>query len=512
MDQIVAFHAGNDDFMGSVLVARGNEVLFKKSYGSANLEWKVPNTATTRFRLGSVTKQFTAAGILLLEERGKLKTDDPVKMHLPDAPPAWNKVTIFHLLTHTSGIPSLTEFPDFETWKLSRRSIQQSIDLFRDKPLEFPPGHRYNYSNSGYLLLGYLIEKISGETYETFVKKNIFDPLGMKDSGYDSNETVISSRAAGYTPGPDGIVNAAFVHMSIPHGAGALYSTTEDLLRWTNGLFGGKVLSAASLKKMTTPFKEDYAFGLVVADVNCRKTIKHGGGIEGFNTELTYLPDERLTIVVLANLNGDAPGRITQQLNAVAHGEKIILPTEKTEVKMDPEQLTKFAGIYEVSPAQNMIITVSDGRLSASDGSDKPDPLFAMSATRFFFRKDEAEVEFEQDSAGTVTGLVIHVPDGKVPGKRVADRVEVALPSEILSRYPGIYELSPGFDLTITLEGGKLISQATGQSKIPIYPEAEDKFFTRGMNAQLDFVRGKDGRVSGMVLHQGGRDMKAPRK
>jgi len=132
--------------------------------------------------------------------------------------------------------------------------------------------------------------------------------------------------------------------------------------------------------------------------------------------------------------------------------------------------------------------------------------------TRFFFRKDEAEVEFEQDPGGTVTGLVIHVPDGKVPGKRVADRVEVALPPEILSRYPGIYELSPGFDLTITLEGGKLISQATGQSKIPIYPEAEDKFFTRGMNAQLDFVRSKDGRVSGMVLHQGGRDMKAPRK
>jgi CubicO group peptidase (beta-lactamase class C family) len=486
-------------------------VLFKKSYGSANLEWNVPNTSTTKFRLGSVTKQFTAAAILLLEERGKLKTDDPVKLHLPDAPAAWNKVTIFHLLTHTSGIPSLTEFPDFPTWKLSARTIQQSIDLFRDKPLEFPPGERYNYSNSGYLLLGYLVEKISGGTYETFVKKNIFDPLGMKDSGYDSNESVIPSRAAGYTPGPDGIVNADFVHMSIPHGAGALYSTTEDLLRWTTGLFGGKILSAASLEKMTTPFKEDYAFGLVVSRVNGRKTIRHGGGIEGFNTELTYYPDEKLTIVVLANLNGDTPERITQQLSAVAHGEKVVLPAEKTEVKLAPEQLTKYAGSYEVSPSQNMIITISDGRLSASDGT-KPDPLFAMSATRFFFRDDEAEVEFEHDSAGTVTGLVIHTPDGKIPGKRIADRVEVALQPEILSRYPGIYELSPGFDLTITLEDGKLFSQATGQSKIPIYAEAEDKFFTRVMNAQLDFIKEKDGRVNGMVLHQGGRDMKAPRK
>jgi len=181
------------------------------------------------------------------------------------------------------------------------------------------------------------------------------------------------------------------------------------------------------------------------------------------------------------------------------------------EVKVAPEQLTKFAGIYELSPAQNMIIAVSDGRLTASDGT-KPDPLFAMSPTRFFFQNDEAEVEFQQDAAGAVTGLVIHAPHGKVPAKRLADRVEVALSPEILSRYPGVYRLSPGFDLTITLEDGKLISRATGQSKIPIYAEAEDKFFTRAMNAQLDFVKGADGRINGMVLHQGGRDMKAPRK
>jgi uncharacterized protein YneR len=158
-----------------------------------------------------------------------------------------------------------------------------------------------------------------------------------------------------------------------------------------------------------------------------------------------------------------------------------------------------------------MIIAISDGELSASDGG-KPDPLFALSPTRFFFRNDEAEIEFEQDSNGMVSGLVLHLPDGNVRGKRIADRVEVALPPETLSRYMGVYELSPGFDLTITLEDGQLISQATGQSKIPIYAEAEDKFFTREMNAQLEFVKGQNGRIIGMVLHQGGRDMKAPRK
>ena len=264
MDQIVQSSVANKQFMGAVLVARGNDVLFSKGYGSANLEWQIPNTPSTKFRLGSVTKQFTAASILLLEERGKLKVDDPVKKYLPDAPAAWDKMTIFHVLTHTAGIANFTNFPDYQSTEAIPTTPEKLVARFRDKPLEFQPGDRMNYSNSGYVLLGYLIEKVSGQTYEKFLQENIFTPLGMKDSGYDSNSAVIARRASGYTPGPNGPVNAGFVHMSIPIAAGALYSTTEDLLKWEQGLFGGKVLSAASLQKMTTPFKNDYAFGLEV--------------------------------------------------------------------------------------------------------------------------------------------------------------------------------------------------------------------------------------------------------
>jgi CubicO group peptidase (beta-lactamase class C family) len=218
-----------------------------------------------------------------LQERGKLRVGDPVKTYMPDAPAAWDKITILHVLTHTSGIPSFTSFPDYRATEAQPTTPEKLVARFRDKPLEFQPGEKWNYSNSGYVLLGYLIEKISGEPYATFVQENIFTPLGMRDSGYDSNTAIIKHRAAGYAPGAGGPVHAGYIDMTIPHAAGALYSTTEDLLRWERGLFGGKLLSADSLRQMTTPFKSDYAFGLFVKVTGGHKVIDHSGGIEGFN-------------------------------------------------------------------------------------------------------------------------------------------------------------------------------------------------------------------------------------
>jgi CubicO group peptidase (beta-lactamase class C family) len=313
--------------MGSVLLARGGEVLFSKGYGFANAEWEIPNSPSTKFRLGSITKQFTAACILILEERGKLKTNDPVKTHLPDAPAAWDKITIYNLLTHTSGIPNFTDLPDYGTIKLSPSTPKKSYDRLRDKSLDFQPGEKFSYSNSNYLLLGYLIEKISGDSYEKFLQQNVLAPLGLKDTGYDSR-ALIPRRASGYSESREGIVNADYVDMTIPHAAGALYSTTEDLLRWEQGLFGGKLLSAASLKKMTTPFKETYACGLNVRTIDGRKLISHTGGIEGFETFLAYYPEDLLTVVVLANLNGSAPAARGLELASIAHEGRVVLPSK----------------------------------------------------------------------------------------------------------------------------------------------------------------------------------------
>lgn len=418
MDELVQSYVTAKQFMGSVLVWQQGKILLSKGYGSANLEWEIPNSPATKFRLGSITKQFTAASILLLEERGRLKAEDPVKKYMADAPAAWDKITIFHLLTHTSGIPSFTSFPDYHSTEAIATTPENLVARFRDKPLEFQPGEKWNYSNSGYALLGYLIEKVSGQSYAEFVQQNIFSPLGMKDSGYDSNSAVIARRAAGYAPGASGLVNAGFIHMTIPFSAGALYSTTEDLLKWEQGLFGGKVLSAASLAKMTTPFKQDYAFGLSVSANHGYKVIEHGGGIEGFSTQLSYYPDDKLVVVVLGNIIGRFPSEIAARLGDIVHGVKAIPVSERKEITVSPKILVAYAGTYELTANVSMEITLEGDHLMAQVTGQQKFNLFAESETSFFVKLVDAQIEFVKDAQGRVTHLILHQGGRDVKGMK----------------------------------------------------------------------------------------------
>jgi CubicO group peptidase (beta-lactamase class C family) len=519
MEQVIHSYTANRQFMGSVLVAKGTDVLLSKGYGSANLEWDAPNSPATKFRLGSVTKQFTAASILLLQERGKLNVENPVKKYMADAPAAWDKIAIYHLLTHTSGIPSFTSFPEYAKWEPFATTAAEEVARFRDKPLDFAPGEKWSYSNSGYLLLGYLIEKITGGSYEKFVRENIFTPLGMKDSGYDSNSAVIARRAAGYSQGKDGLENAGFVHMTIPHAAGALYSTTEDLLKWEQGLFGGKLLSAASLKTMTTPFKSDYACGLAVETKDGRKVIQHGGGIEGFNTQLTYYPDDKLTVVVLGNVSGAAPGEIAAKLSALAHGEAVKLRTERKEITPDPKVLARYVGTYELAAGVNMLITLEGNQLSEKLGEQPTFPIFPESETMFFLKVVDAQIEFVKDSSGAVTHLVLHQGGRDQKAPRIGEkaegpppRKEIQVSPQVLAKYAGTYELGPGVDVTMTVEGGRLMTQITGQPKFDLFAESETRFFLKVVDAQVEFFMDASGAVTHMVIHQGGQDTKATRK
>lgn len=419
MEQVVQSYVTAKQFMGSVLVAKGDQIILNKGYGYANVEWQVPNSPESKFRLGSITKQFTAACVLLLEERGKLKIDDPVKKYMPDAPAAWDKITFFHLLTHTSGIPSFTGFPDYASTEALATTPEKLVARFRDKPLEFQPGEKWNYSNSGYVLLGYLIEKISGEPYSQFVQENIFTPLGMKDSGYDSNTAIIPHRDSGYTPNEKGeLQNAGYINMTIPLSAGALYSTTPDLLKWEQGLFGGKLISATSLQKMTTPFKNDYAFGLGVQEVKGHKVVDHGGGIEGFNTELAYYPDEKLTVIVLSNQNTGATGDIAMKLAAVTRGEPVVLASERKEITVAPAILEKYVGTYELTPNFSIVMTVENGQLMTQATGQPKFPLFAESETKFFLKVVDAEVEFHKNDKGDVEYLILHQGGRDVKGMK----------------------------------------------------------------------------------------------
>lgn len=304
--------------MGAVLVSRDGKTLLNRGYGYADLEWKLPDGPDTKFRLASITKQFTAASILLLQERGRLKLSDPVKTYIPNAPSTWDHITIYNLLTHTSGIPDLTSMPGFMSQLGNPTTPEQQIKWFLNKPLEFPPGTKYEYSNSGYILLGYIIEKLARTSYQQFVRDNIFVPLGMRDSGYDSNQAIISDRASGYSPGANALMNASYIDMTQPFSAGGLYSTAHDLLRWEEGLFGGKVLSPAALREMTTPFLNQYGCGLRIDSFDTYTDIHHSGGINGFNSEMDYFPKKKLTVIVLVNLDGVAAKAVARQLAQVA--------------------------------------------------------------------------------------------------------------------------------------------------------------------------------------------------
>jgi CubicO group peptidase (beta-lactamase class C family) len=420
IQQIIASYVDQRTFMGTVLVAKDGKVIVDRGYGSADLEWNIPNSPATRFRLGSITKQFTAASILLLQERGKLSVEDPVSKYMPDAPAAWSKITIYNLLTHTSGIPNFTGFPDYRTTEWKDTTPAGLVGRFREKPLDFEPGTKFNYSNSGYVLLGYLIEKISGQTYADFLQQNIFTPVGMKDTGIDSNAAILPQRAQGYRRSPHGIEHDGYISMTIPFSAGAIYSTTGDLLKWEQALFGGKVLKPESFAKMTTPFKNDYGCGLFIRTVDGHKFMTHGGGIEGFNTSLTYYPDDKLTVIVLGKLTGGAPDQIARYVGQTLLGQTVVLPSERKEVNLSSATLPDYAGTYHVADLDaDLIIAVKEGHLTGKLGKQNLVDIFPESEMKFFLKVTDAQVEFFRDpTTRAISRLVIYQNGAEHEGKK----------------------------------------------------------------------------------------------
>ena len=422
IDQVASSYTTGNAFMGTVLVVDGDRVLLDKGYGMADLEWGIANAPDVKFRLGSLTKQFTATLVLLLQQDGKLKIDDPVSKHLPDAPKAWEKITLANLLGHTSGIPSFTGFKEFGVWRMSPHTTEEELALFRDKPLDFEPGSKFVYSNSNYEVLGAVIEKVSGKKYGDLLRERIFEPLGMKDSGLDTDELILPKRAQGYMPGKGGLVLARSESMTVPWAAGSIYSTTGDLLKWEHGLFGGKVLSADSLKAMTTPGNGNYGLGVGVADKGSLKVVSHGGGIEGFNTNLAYVPERRIAVVVLSNVNGMAPDMMGDKLLDVVLGKPVMLANELKAVPIAKDELAKFVGIYDLAPTFSITFAVANDGLTAKGTGQPAFPLIYIGMTdghpRFFAPPVGAEIEFIPDASGAFASIVLHQSGHDTPGKR----------------------------------------------------------------------------------------------
>ncbi|MFC0169902.1 serine hydrolase [Pseudoduganella danionis] len=397
--------AKEQNFSGAVLVAKGDKILLQKAYGDANREWAIPNSSNTRFRLGSITKQFTAAAILLLQERGKLKLDDQISRHISGLPDSWNTVTIQQLLTHTSGIHSFTDLPEYRNIERFAKSPEETLAPVRELPLDFPSGSQWNYSNSGYVLLGMLIEKLSNTSYEQFVQQNIFAPLGMKDSGYDTNAAIIPHRAAGYAATNLKLQNAEFIHMSVPFAAGALYSTTGDLLRWQTALYEGRLLSQSSVQAMTTAVPPGYGFGLMIMDGPEGKRYFHAGGIEGFSTLSSYRPTEKISVVILSNIENRELMWIELPLARVSLGQKVILPSERKTISLTHANLDELVGKYATSDGKWTLVRRNASQLSVRSGGQPWLPVTAESKDHFFARTMDVQFEFHRTQNGTVDGL-----------------------------------------------------------------------------------------------------------
>ncbi|MBL8215116.1 MAG: serine hydrolase [Bryobacterales bacterium] len=405
-------------FSGTVLVMKDGKPLLRKGYGLANREWNIPNTPETRFRLGSITKQFTAAAILRLAEQGKLSLEDPISKYYTDPPPAWEKITIHHLLNHTSGIVSYTGLPDFfQTQSMTARKPAEIVKLTQDMALEFEPGSKMKYNNTGYILLGYVIEKVSDARYDEYLSRTLFEPLGLKDTGYDWNNAIIAKRASGYTP--DG-KHAAYLDMSLPYAAGSLYSTVDDLARWAEALESGKVVSKESYAKMTTPYFNQYGYGLVMEKIEDHAVVGHGGGINGFNTMLLRAKDDGLTVAVLANQNGPAADRMGKDLAALYFGKDVKPRQALTEVQLPVEKLDAVAGQYELRPGFVLKVWREGNRMLTQATGQGSLPIQASVEDQFFSTRVDARLLFQRGADGKVNG-VVEQGGRRIEGKRIGD-------------------------------------------------------------------------------------------
>jgi D-alanyl-D-alanine carboxypeptidase len=413
----------------AVIVVRDGQVVFRKGYGMANMELGVAIEPDMIFRIGSITKQFTAVSILMLVEQGKLSLSDEITKFLPDYPTQGHKITVEHLLTHTSGIKSYTGMAEWRPQWRKDLKLTELIDIFKNQPMEFAPGAKWNYNNSAYVLLGAIIEKLSGQSYGDFVEKNIFAPLGMKQSFYDNTQRIIPRRAAGYSRNGGNYVNAEYLSMSHPHAAGSLMSTVDDLTKWDAALYTEKLVKQASLKKAWTAFvlndgkPTTYGYGWGVNTLQGMQMITHSGGINGFTCDAVRLPESKIYVAILTNREGGA-GNLTKKFAVLASGKEWEEPVAKPAApaapvaKVDPALFDRLTGDYELMP--NFILTITkegDKLMGQATGQSKLE-LQPESATKFNVPQAGAVVEFaiENDKA---TSLTLHQGGQKLPAKKI---------------------------------------------------------------------------------------------
>lgn len=409
IDTLISTYSKLNKFNGSALVAKNGIILLNKGYGYRNAENKVLNTEQSIFQLGSITKQFTAAVILKLQEEKKLSISDKLSKYFPDYPKG-DSITIQQLLTHTSGIYNYTNDPNFMNNEITRhKSREEMVALFKNKPLNFSPGASWSYSNSGYSLLGYIIEDATKMSYEKAVRNYIFTPLQMTHSGFDFTRLQSPDKTTGYlmvdqnkaTPAP-------IVDSTISFSAGAIYSTTGDLYLWHKALIQNIVLSKAEQEIAYTPVKNNYGYGWGIDSIEGKRRVGHGGGIHGFVTNESRVPEDDIDIVLLSNGSDRSLDNITQSIYAILYNKPYDLPKEKTIVFLSAETLKQYEGEYEIVPNLHVIMKVKDGELSAMPTNQTEKILHAEKEDFFFQKEEDVQVEFTRNDNKEVDGFILN--------------------------------------------------------------------------------------------------------
>ncbi|MBI1937220.1 MAG: serine hydrolase [Ignavibacteriales bacterium] len=546
IDHLIFQYNENRLFNGSALVSDNFETIFKNGYGLANMEWNLPNTPDTKFRLGSVTKQFTSMLIMQLVEKGKIKLDGKITDYLPYyRKDTGDKITIELLLTHSSGIPSYTSHEDFGE-KVSRKFYKPDdfVKEYCSGDLEFEPGSQFLYNNSGYFILGAIIEKVTGITYEEALKKNILEPLGMKDTGYDWSEAIVSKRAAGYDKTFSDYKNTSYVDMSLPYSAGSLYSTVEDLLIWDKALQTDKLLSNKWKEELFKPradaFGGKYAFGWILQKKKIGSeefdVITHGGSINGFNTINYIIPKKGQAVILFSNASAAPLNEMTDKIIGILNGEEVKPPLKSlanylhgiiNEDGIDAaiEKFDELKNEIDVFSLRENEMNMLGYEMLAENRFDEALGVFKLNVREYPKSynvydsygeallkkgiKDSAIVYYKKSlefNPRSKNGIKVL----KELGIEIEEPKDADVPAEILQSYTGKYQLAPNFVMTITINDKQIFAQATGQPQIEIFPESQTKFYVKVVEAKIEFVK-ENGKVSKLILYQNGREMPAPK-
>lgn len=420
IDTLISAYSKLNKFNGTALVAKNGAILLNKGYGYCNAADKILNNDQSIFQLGSITKQFTAAIILKLQQEKKLNVSDKISKYFP-AYPKGDSITIQHLLTHTSGIYSYTSDRNFMANEITKpHNREQMMALFKDKPLDFSPGSAWNYSNSGYSLLGYIIEGVTKKPYEEVVRQYIFTPLGMTHSGFDFTHLKSPDKTTGYSILDDKRADITpIVDSTVSFSAGAIYSTTGDLYLWHKGLQQNIILSKEQQESTFTPVKNNYGYGWSIDSIEGKRRVGHGGGIPGYTTNESRVPEDDIDIVLLSNASDQSLNKITGDIYAILYNKPYELPKERVAIQLPAETLKRYEGEYEIFPELHVVMSVKDGNLSAIPTNQSEKILYAEKED-FFFQKDEdVQVAFTRNENKAIDGFVIYQNGKQLKCKKI---------------------------------------------------------------------------------------------